>query len=108
MEDKPQQDRIITTATEFETVDKAKWKTIDQIMVNNIGVELLELETGDGEIKQFIGVTKYERTKSVVFNPDMAKEIAEAILTMLNEYKSPDYPEIKFQRDGGRENENYM
>ena len=58
---------------------EGKWKVVKQIMIDNMAVEILELETLKNEIKRFISITKFEKTKSIVVSIDKAERIAKAL-----------------------------
>lgn len=61
--------------------EKSVWKVLKQDMLDNVGIELL-LVNNNGEEKQFIAISKFEKKKNVIIPLDQAEEIGKKLIEM--------------------------
>lgn len=64
--------------------ERPYWTTRKQMIIDNIGIELLDLND-QGEEKSFISITKFDKAKNVVIPLNLAAEVGRKMQEMASE-----------------------
>ena len=78
--------KIHISSKHIDYIMSDNWKTVDQIISNDIGIEIVEFLTEKEEIKRFLRITKFERTKQVLIPIEKADGVIDSMKKIITRY----------------------